>query len=674
MRLVQLRISNFRCFDDTTVVFDDYTCFVGPNGAGKSTILAALNVLFRETANAATDTQTLIQEDFHLMNTARPIEIEATFEDLSTEGQEDFKDYYRNGKLIISAVAEWSEATQSAPVKQYGERMGIQAFRVYFDRSKAGAKAGELQEIFDGFRLQYPTLPAARSKQEKEDALHAFAAEHREDCQPIRSEDQFYGVSRGADRLQKYLQWVYIPAVKDASDEQHDSKNTAIGRLLARRVHSQLNLGASIEELKKNAAAQYQELIDGKKDALTRLSEALNKRFHTWAHDGANLVIEWQDTDRNVSISPPSAQVRATEQRFAGSLARFGHGLQRSFIFALLQELADHANTGPKLLLGCEEPELYQHPPQARYLAGVMQQLSSQNAQVTVSTHSPHFVSGRSFEYIRMVRKDGSSGAASVKQATFDDIADTIAGATGAKPAKPGGIKAKIEQEMQGPMNEMFFASVRVLVEGIEDIAYISSYLTLMDRWQEFRSHGCHLVQVQGKHHLVEGIAIAKHFGLPTMVVFDCDGDTPLDDPAKPPTGRRQQHENDNKAVLSLMTAKGVDPFPSATVWLDDVVAWPTKIGDVIEMEIGAEELTKIEAEVRKEHGIDLPKMGKNPLFIGYVMAHAWALGKRSPTLERLCDHILKFCAAHGLADPTPEAESAVPRPLVAEPVQQANA
>src|ERR1017187_7401063 len=107
-----------------------------------------------------------------------------------------------------------------------------------------------------------------------------------------------------------------------------------------------------------------------------------------------------------------------------------------------------------------------------------MQQLSTQNAQLMISTHSPLFVSGRSFEHIRMVLKDSVTGAASVKQATFDEIAETIATATGAKPAKRGGIEAKVEQELQGPMNEMFFATVRVLVEGLEDIAYISTYLS----------------------------------------------------------------------------------------------------------------------------------------------------------------------------------------------------
>jgi len=194
-------------------------------------------------------------------------------------------------------------------------------------------------------------------------------------------------------------------------------------------------------------------------------------------------------------------------------------------------------------------------------------------------------------------------------------------------------------------MNEMFFANVRILVEGIEDIAYISSYLTLMDRWQEFRSLGCHLVQVQGKSHLIEAVAIARHLVLPTFVVFDCDGDTPADDPTKPATGRRKKQERDNKAIFTLMGNPTAEVFPADIAWRDDLVAWPTKIGDVVAADIGPAEFSKIKNTVRAAHGIYLPDMEKNPLFIAYVMAQAWSEGKTSKTLERLCEQIMRFAS-----------------------------
>jgi predicted ATP-dependent endonuclease of OLD family len=45
MKISRLRIKNFRSFEDQTIDFGEYSCFVGPNGSGKSTVLNALNIL-----------------------------------------------------------------------------------------------------------------------------------------------------------------------------------------------------------------------------------------------------------------------------------------------------------------------------------------------------------------------------------------------------------------------------------------------------------------------------------------------------------------------------------------------------------------------------------------------------------------------------------------------------
>ena len=68
VRIVSVRIENFRAFLDQTISFDDYTCLVGPNGAGKSTILTALNIFFREVANASTDLLNLTEENIRFMD------------------------------------------------------------------------------------------------------------------------------------------------------------------------------------------------------------------------------------------------------------------------------------------------------------------------------------------------------------------------------------------------------------------------------------------------------------------------------------------------------------------------------------------------------------------------------------------------------------------------------
>src|ERR1035437_41595 len=116
MQIESVSIKNLRCFKEGVVSLAPYTCLVGPNGSGKSTILCALNIFFRQVEDSPTDVTTLTKDDFHLLNTAEPVEIAVTFSDLSNDAEEDFKDYVRQGKLIISAVATFDANGNAAVV------------------------------------------------------------------------------------------------------------------------------------------------------------------------------------------------------------------------------------------------------------------------------------------------------------------------------------------------------------------------------------------------------------------------------------------------------------------------------------------------------------------------------------------------------------------------------
>jgi len=148
MRIESIRIKNFRAFADETIQFNDYTCLVGANGAGKSTVPCALNVFFRETENASTDLTELDAEDFHRKNTSDPVEITVTFIDLNEEAQKDFSDYFRQGRLIISAIAVFDSGKKKAPVIQHGQRLGMDDFRPFFKAFNDGAKATDLKAIW----------------------------------------------------------------------------------------------------------------------------------------------------------------------------------------------------------------------------------------------------------------------------------------------------------------------------------------------------------------------------------------------------------------------------------------------------------------------------------------------------------------------------------------------
>ena len=230
MKIESVHIENFRAFKDETIFLDDYTCLVGPNGGGKSTVLYALNIFFRETEGSTTDVINLSAEDFHRKNTEHPVKITVTFVDLDGEAQQDFKDYFRQGKLIISAVANFYITAGHAEVKHYGYRLGIQEFANFFEAISSGEKAAVLKQIFAGLREIIDGLGDASTKDGMVEALRKYEADYQERCVPIPSEDQFYGVSKGTNRLNKHVQWVYVPAVKDITAEQNENKSDSLGQ------------------------------------------------------------------------------------------------------------------------------------------------------------------------------------------------------------------------------------------------------------------------------------------------------------------------------------------------------------------------------------------------------------------------------------------------------------
>lgn len=635
MRLESVRIKNLRSFADVTVPFNEYTCLVGPNGSGKSTILCALNVFFRETENSGIDLSQLDREDFHHKNTAEPIEITVTFTNLSSEAQQDFSNYYRQGKLIISAVATFNDATGKAEVKQYGQRLAMPGFKDFFRAVGDNKKVAELKALYAEIQKIFGDLPAAGAKDVMIEALRKYETDHPYQCELIASEDQFYGVSKGANRLAQYIQWVYVPAVKDAATEQLEARDTALGKLLARTVRAKTNFEEAVKALRTGMQEQYQQLLDKNQEVLKELSDSLQTRLTEWAHPEATLKLEWrQDPDRSVRVDEPLARIIAGEGNFEGELPRFGHGLQRSYLLALLHELASSNDKAtPRLILGCEEPELYQHPPQARHLATVLQDLSKANSQVIVSTHSPLFVSGEGFEDVRMVRKDVIQKHSTVTYMSYKDIADAVAAATGEPPSKPQGVLAKIHQALQPSLNEMFFTSRLVLVEGLEDVAYLSSYLNLLNKWDQYRRSGCHIVPVNGKSEMLRPVVIAKRIRIPTFIVFDSDADEQHPD-------KRAKHEKDNKALLALLGKANENPLPTTSVWGPGFVMWRSNIGALIRAEIGAADWSVFQAEADKQYG-HAGGLRKNTLHIGFCLTRAWESGKRSPSLERLCNEIL---------------------------------
>jgi putative ATP-dependent endonuclease of the OLD family len=646
MRLEKVRIQNFRSFKDETVEFDAYTCLVGPNGCGKSTVLTALNVFFRNTASATTNVVSLSAEDFHHGNTKEPVCITLTFKDLSAEAQADLGYYYRQGRLIVTSKADWNEASNSADVKQYGIRDVMTAFVPYFKAAEQKQPAAQLKSIYDEIQSHFADLPKATSGPTREKALHDYEESHPELCSSVEAETQFFGFTKGSNLMDKYIQWVYVPAVKDASTEQQEGSKGALKDLLDRTIRSKVNFKEPIAALKKRLAEDYRKIVDAEKQSLSNLEASMHKRLREWANPGAMLTLGWYyDENKSIAITEPYARASIGEDNFIGEVARLGHGMQRSFLVALLHELASlNADQGPTLLLGFEEPELYQHPPQAQHMSNVLEDLANSaktNTQVIVCTHSPYFVSTKGFENVRMVRKHPADKCSLVAATTYEKIEAIIAKALDAKPNLPSVTMARIEQIMQPSQKELYFSRVPLLVEGLEDVGYIATYLMLKGHWQDFRRLGCHFILTGGKTNMSRLLAIANELCIRAFAIIDGDTDK----------NNRDQQERDNLCILRLCGTADADPLPKENLFYSNCVVWSKDIAAAVHEDVGQAVWEEVSNRVRETKGFMRGSNNKNKLFVAGIIEELVQRKCHIPTLDKLCRIILEF------AEPTQPTE-----------------
>ena len=627
MQIKRIAIKNFRAIRDQIIELEPYNTFVGANGSGKSTVLNALNLFFGEL-----DGKRISDRDVHNKNTSETIEISVTFSNLSEKEKTEFKHYVRANELTI--VAEIS-IPNCSPVKVIkGERLVFPPFTDFHDGESASARA----TIFNKLREEYPDLQNATNDTGRKETLSEYEEQLPEtEKKFIRSEDKFFGATKGQGKLQKFVKWVYVPAVKDASNEGEENRSSYLSKLMGVVVRQRLNHQEKLEEIQKSAVSSFNEMLREQKHHLEDLNQSLSQRLRDAFTGDVKLNLTWKEGDDAFQIPEPEATIELKDQNFEGKVDNFGHGLQRTFLIILLQEIATlEAEDLPTLILGCEEPELYQHPTQARHLAKVLGALAGDNAQVLVTSHNPNFVNVEYFEGIR--RFSNTMGTLRITSSKFTDLWSTYNEVSNTQDNSSSmeraqlEIRAKLAIRTLPKFNDVFFMERAVLVEGISDQACFNSLIDVREMRDQFQRPGIDILSCDGKSNIVFLKLIADAFEIPNFVVFDCDGDV-----KNPAAGAK--HERDNNALFKLCKYKLDEGFPDSDLVENDFVAWKTNIEAVIEADCGGyHEAAKHKASVSVGQ---FANAKKNPLYVAALVREAAQSGCDFPLLSRALKKML---------------------------------
>lgn len=336
------------------------------------------------------------------------------------------------------------------------------------------------------------------------------------------SDTNFFGFA-GQGKMSGLFDYVLVTADLRASEEAQDSKSAVIGKILERTI----DRTSADEEIVK-LSDQYQQ---GQSDIHARhfgpQLEAISKELS----DAVGVFTR----DRSVKISPINFNAKPPKAQFAVSVLdhhtetrvdRQGHGFQRALLIAALKLLAEHGAASGNhgvICLAIEEPELFQHPVQARAFAAVLRRLaedSGQQVQVTYATHSPWFIEPTHFDQIRRISRSAPDSAGqrfvTVASVTLQDVIDNLAGFV-----KEETVRKRMDDVCLARLPEALFSEAVVLVEGDTDRAVIEGCGEHDN--QLLSVDGIVVAEVGGKPILLLPCAILTLLGIPCFIVFDGD-------------------------------------------------------------------------------------------------------------------------------------------------------
>ncbi len=315
---------------------------------------------------------------------------------------------------------------------------------------------------------------------------------------------------------------IYIPAVKNFSDDLKATQSTPLGRLL----------GLLLEDMEPDLA-----LIE---QSLTQLNQLLNRitvdgraqdRRHRKVRDLESLVEAL--LGRNFPVAKVELHIPPPELKTILNAAQIyvddgsrdlvdnkGDGLRRSFAFALLQAYVLQLNAMRQgqggnvraikpLLFLFEEPELYLHPRSQRVLFNTLAKIAELH-QVVVTTHSPlFFAPGVTASFVRVCKR--------------------------AAVPKPIGILNPVNFSLDAKNSEVFhlarfencdaafFSGRVVLFEGESDDSYVKHISRLLNPSWDFDLSNVALVRVSGKGNFAKYRDFFAKFGIEVKIVADLD-------------------------------------------------------------------------------------------------------------------------------------------------------
>lgn len=511
MRIQRVHIENFRAIRDVECQFDDITSFIGPNGAGKSTILRALDWFFNGAKGSVSD-----QDRFALSPASSRIRVRVDFNDLSPSDRIALGPKYApEGATTFTAWRTYENGED----KITGKALAFPPFEAVRSATSARDKKAALAEAAENHpELGLPRWTTIADTAESMDSWERSHPEHLADAEV--SDSHFFGF-HGQGKLSGLFDFVFVSADLRAAEESQDGRETVAGRILMRAVNTE-SFGSAMSILTEAFLEQQRDIgTEHLSPQLDSLAQELTQEVQRFT-----LGRELRLNPLEVTPKPTSPKILLTvaDAIIETPVENQGHGFQRALLVAALRVLSRHGTSPSEpgtICLAIEEPELFQHPTQARALASALRQLAmnpNDRVQVAYATHSPYFLDSTRFDQVRRVTRAGDESgvpSVSVTHASVDTIVARLNGFDMAR-----SVKRRFEQVCLNNLPEALFAEAVILVEGDEDAAILQG---AAESPNLLAIQGIAVAVVHGKTNMLLPHAILAALEIKALCVIDND-------------------------------------------------------------------------------------------------------------------------------------------------------
>lgn len=534
MKLTKLVLNNYRSFGptDTTINISDLTAFIGHNSSGKTTVLSALQKMFGNSK--------ITKSDFH-------IPLDKTSEEIM------------ENKFYIEAHFEFfDEDSEEAEEDDYGIAQYFESFRVEQSggnpyiviRLDASYEKGSSPEGIIDYKFHYVVNRG-------EDGLKPISAHDRDKIQVI-----------------------YIPAVRNPSEQLKNATGTILWRILNQinwKDSDKENINAKIRELDEEVANQ---------SGVSRVKDIISTQWKNYHNDHRynETNIKFGSSDLENILKKLEVEFTPTHTEKAFKVDELGDGLKSLFYLTLIDSLLELEkeaimeiktrvaeeerilNIDPPALtlILVEEPENHVSP---HLLGKVIKNLnnirSRNNSQVILTSHSPSIIKRIDPTEIRHLRVE--NGATIAKEITLPDKQDE---------------SYKYVKEAIKAYPELYFSSLVVLGEGDSEEILIPKFLSLY--MNDLDTIGISVVPLGGRH-VNHFWKLLNQLNIPYITLLDLDREREGGGMGRVKYAIKQLIENGvNSSEILALEGGGTlsdENFEKMHQWSDDFInSWATML------------------------------------------------------------------------------------------------